>query len=202
MSRRMGGLALAALVLSSPAASLAQQVAPMPQGPSQATYTRYRGREVYWGSLGFGPRVSTIYNIPRNRFAMGGGAVIRMHPVSYPSRPASYMPFELELEVGYDRYLGTNHYELSYGGSGMIMFASGKWQPYMIASAGRSLGQVDAGRDVRWYLGGGFGVGYRTRTVFVGAQVRGGGTIGSGDKGPFPAEGLIDGKLVGVFYVF
>ncbi|MDI1451971.1 hypothetical protein [Polyangium sp. 6x1] len=174
----------------------------MPTGPSQATYTRYRGREVYWGSLGFGPRFSTIFNIPRRKFAMGGGAVIRMHPISYPSRPASYMPLELELEIGYDRYFGEDHYELSYGGSGLLMFASGKWQPYMIASAGRSLGVLDVGRDARWYLGGGFGFGYRTRTVFVGAQARGGGYVNAPPTSPVGgAEGFVDVKLTGVFYV-
>ncbi|TKD08443.1 hypothetical protein [Polyangium fumosum] len=188
-----------------PAASHAQQVAPapvpMPTGPSQATYTRYRGREVYWGTLGVGPRFATLYNIPRGTFAMGGGAVIRMHPLSYPSRPASYMPLEFEFDIGYDRYLGENHYELSYGGSFLLHLASGKWQPYILAAAGRSLGQVDAGRDTRWHMGGGFGVGYRTRTFFLGAQVKGGGYVAPGG-GPLGAEGIVEAKLVGVVYVF
>ncbi len=201
ISTTMASGTLAASLLLSPAAALAQQTTAM-QGPSQATYTRYRGREVYWGSLGFGPRFSTLYNIPRGKFAMGGGAVVRMHPGSYPSRPGSYMPVELELEIGYDRYLGERHYELSYGGSGILHLAWGKVQPYFFASGHRSLGQVDAGRDVRWHLGGGLGVGYRTRKFFLAAQVRGGGYIGPDESPLGGAEGTIEVKLLGVVYVF
>ncbi|UQA55158.1 hypothetical protein [Polyangium aurulentum] len=209
MSKRTLALTLAAGASLLPAASLAQQaapmppgpsqVAPMPPGPSQAMYTRYK-REVAWGSLGFGPRFATLYNIPRGKFAMGGGVVIRMHPASYPAKPWSYMPVELELEIGYDRYIGDRHYELSYGGSGILHLAGGKVQPYLFASGYRSLGEMDAGRDTRWHLGGGFGVGYRTRRVFLAAQARGGGYVRIGPPGG--AEGTVDVKLVGVFYVF
>ena len=176
---------------------------PVPMQPSQATYTRYRGREIYWGTLGFGARFATLFNIPRRQFAMGGGAVIRMHPVSYPSRPASWMPLEVEFEIGYDRYLGERNYELSYGGSFLLHMASGSWQPYILASAGRSLSQADAGRDTRWHMGGGFGVGYRTRKFVVAAQVKGGGFVGIGaDPLLIPAEGFVEAKLVGVVYAF
>ena len=203
ISKKIVALTLVAGPLLSPAASLAQQGAPMQQGApvNQAPSLRAK-REVPWGPIGFGPRFSTLYNIPRQQFAMGGGAVIRLHPAAYPRKPVSFSPVELELELGYDRYLGAPNYELSYGGSGILYLHGGKVQPYLIASGHRSLGILDGARDVRWHLGGGLGVGYRTRKFFLALEARSGGFLALGKTTLPQGEGTVELKLVGVVYAF
>lgn len=153
-----------------------------------------------WGGLGFAPRLRGSYNISLDELALGTGLIVRIHP---DLSPQSRVPFEIQLEFGYDRYLEIDRYDLSNVASFHYFIGKWRFRPSIFGSIGRVFTQHGDAHAIRWHFGAGAGVGYHFRRLQIGMNARIEALVG-GKTSPFipRTDAIVDVQLLGIFYAF